>query len=493
MNSDDFRDAGHRMVDWIADYLDSVQGFPVRAQTRPGDILAALPKEAPEDGEDMKAIMADVDRLIMPGISHWQHPRFFAYFPSNTAPESILAEFLMAGLGVNAMMWETSPAASELEEAMMGWLARACGLPRSWQGVIQSTASEATLCAVLMAREKATSYTTNQSGLADCPPLTIYCAADAHSSVEKAVKIAGLGRAALRLIPPKKRGAGMDFSLLAERVVSDRQRGMRPALLVATLGNTSTGGFDDLSHLADIADAHGMMLHVDAAWAGTATVCPEYRDWLAGVERVDSYVFNPHKWMGVQFDCSAHFVKDAERLERTLGIMPEYLKRASDTEQAEGFRVKDYRNWGVPLGRRARALKLWFTLRGQGLKAIRAMVRDHVAWAKRLEALVADTPGFEIVTSSNLSLFTFRYLDGRGKKKKADAFNAELVGRINDDGFTYLTKTVVKERIVLRWQIGPRTTTWDDIEASFRRVVELAEELKAEVATRPMDDDPEQF
>jgi len=470
VNSSEFRKYGHQVVDWIADYMGDVQEFPVRSQVKPGEIRAQLPSAAPAAGEPFEAMMHDFKNIILPGITHWQHPRFFAYFPANASPPSLLAEMLMGGLGVNAMLWETSPAATELEEQMVDWMKSMMQLPTSWSGVIQDTASSATFCAVLAAREWATGWQVNETGLRDAPKLAFYTSSEAHSSLEKAVKMAGLGRAAVRLVPTGEDHA-MRPDALAEMIAEDKANGVTPAMVMATVGSTSVGAFDPLQAVGDIARANGIYFHVDAAWAGSAMICPEFRPLMAGIEMADSFVFNPHKWMGVNFDCSLHFVREKDVLIRTLTILPAYL------ETREGETVTDYRDWGIQLGRRIRALKLWFTIRSYGVSGLQNMIRQHVAWADELAETIGAEPDFEVVTKPNLSLFTFRYIPDSKSSAEHDAISDQLLQAVNDDGFTYLTRTVVHGRPVIRFQVGPLNTTEDHISAAWRRVAEIARRL----------------
>ncbi len=470
MNSEDFRKNAHEIVDWVADYLETARDYPVRAQVKPGEVLGQLPSLPPHGGEAFDGLMQDFKDIIMPGITHWQHPRFFAYFPANVTPASMLAEMLTSALGVNAMLWETSPAATELEEQMMEWLKDMLQLPKEWAGVIQDTASSATFCAVLAARERATGWQVNETGLRDAPPLAFYTSAEAHSSLEKAVKMAGLGRASIRLVPTDGDHA-MDPNALTALVEADEADGIKPAIVMATVGSTSVGACDPLPAVAEIAKAHDIYFHVDAAWAGSAMICPEYRPLLDGIEGADSFVFNPHKWMGVQFDCTAHFVKDEETLVRTLTILPAYL------ETREGSTVKDYRDWGVQLGRRNRALKLWFVIRTYGVEGTQQMFRNHVGWATELAGHIEATDGFDMVTGPNLSLLTFRYAPTGVAEEDLGALSDKLLQAVNDDGFTYLTRTLVDGAPVIRFQIGQTQTTQEDVMAAWNRVVKIARSM----------------
>ena len=383
MDLDEFRRHGHSFVDWMADYLATIERHPVRAQVRPGEIAAQLPPAPPAESEPLERIFADFERILLPGMTHWQHPSFFAYFPANSSPPSVLAEMLTATLGAQCMLWQTSPAATELETRTLDWLRQMIGLPDGFAGVIQDSASSATLCAILAARERATEWRTDEDGLGACPPLVFYASEEAHSSVEKAVRIAGLGRRGLRLIPTDD-----DFAMrpdaLAAAIREDRAGGRVPAGVVATLGTTGVGASDPLRPIGAICREHGLYLHVDAAWAGSALLLDEHRSLIEGAEHVDSFVFNPHKWLLTNFDCSAHFVRDPVALVRTLSVLPAYL------QSREAGAVIDYRDWGVPLGRRFRALKLWFVLRSYGVARLQAMLRDHIAWTAEL---ARDDPG----------------------------------------------------------------------------------------------------
>ncbi|HFD16271.1 MAG TPA: aspartate aminotransferase family protein, partial [Rhodospirillales bacterium] len=466
-----FRERAHALVEHMATYLDEIEKRPVRSRCRPGEVAAALPTTAPEEPEPFEALLADLERIVLPGLTHWQHPRFLAYFPANSSPPSVLAEMLTATYAVNAMLWQTSPAATEMETTVLDWLRRAIGLPDGFSGVIQSTASEATLCALLAARERALDWRGNEEGLAGGPPLAVYASAEAHSSVEKGVTIAGFGRRFFRRIT-----VGEDFALRPEAleaaIRTDLDAGVRPCCVVATLGTTGVGASDPLEPVGEICARHGIYLHVDAAWAGSALLLPEWRHLAAGVERADSFVFNPHKWLLTNFDCSAHFLRRPEDLIRTLSILPAYL-RGRETGS-----VIDYRDWGIPLGRRFRALKLWFVLRSYGLEGLRAMLRRHIALARELAGWIREAPDFELVTGPNLALLTFRYHpEGAGGNAALDALNERLLNAVNDDGRTYLTPGRVHDRYVLRVSIGQARTERRHVEEAWRAITEIARGL----------------
>lgn len=448
MKNEEFRSFGHRFVDWIADYFERVESFPVLSPLGPGDVRKKIPAVPPTRGEDMEGVFRDFENVIMPGMAHWQHPGWFAYFPANNSPASVLGEMLTAGLGAQCMVWKTSPAAAELEEAVLDWVAQMIGLPPGLAGVIQDTASTATLCALLSARERATDFGSNDAGLR--MPLTVYASEEAHSSVEKGVKIAGFGRKNLKRILTDERFALLPGKL-EEAISRDREAGLAPACVVATVGTTSSGGVDPLKPVGEICRKHGVWLHVDAAYAGTAALLPEKRWLLDGVEAADSFVFNPHKWMLTNFDCSAYFVKDPGALVRTFEILPEYLKTGVDAK------VKNYRDWGIPLGRRFRALKLWFVIRSYGVEGLQAMVREHIRLAGLVKEWVEADGRFELLAPVDLGLVCFRLNDGRDENG-LNAFNQELLERINATGRVFLTHTTLRGRYTIRLVVGQRTT-----------------------------------
>ena len=462
MHWDEFSDWGAKISQWAADYHKNLRDRPVRAQTAPGDVAALLEHSAPETPQSMEEIMADFERVVMPGMTHWQHPRFFAYFPANAAPPSMLAEMLVSTIAAQCMLWQTSPAATEMETVMLDWLRQAIGLPSGFSGVIQDSASSATLAAVLTMRERALNWQGNRSGLSGGPRLRIYCSAEVHTSVDRAIWVAGIGQDNLVRIPIGGIHRGMDPVALRAAIEADIAAGHLPAGVIACTGGTGTGACDDLTAVLGVAKEFNLYSHVDAAWAGAGMICPEFRALWAGIEGADSLVFNPHKWLGAQFDCSAHFLADPASLVKTLAIQPEYLK----THGRDG--VINYSEWSLPLGRRFRALKLWFLLRSYGLEALRQRLRNHVAWAEGLADQLSQHPQFEIVTAPVLSLFTFR-LAGRD-----DAAQIAFVNRINDDGRIYITQTQVDGQIAVRFQIGQFDVTQDDVQCAYQVLCELA-------------------
>ncbi len=477
MNTAEFRRHAHDFVDWMADYLDRVESYPVRSQVKPGEIAARLPLSPPEEGEPMERIFADFTSDLLPGITHWQHPNFFAYFPANSSPPSVLAEMLTATLGAQCMLWETSPAATELETRVLDWLRQMIGLPEGFAGVIQDSASSATLCALLTAREKATGWRVNEDGLGAGERLTVYGSAETHSSIEKDVKVAGLGRNNLRKIPVDESFA-MRPDALEAAIRADLAAGARPACVVATLGTTGVGAIDPLRPLAEICRRHGVWLHVDAAWAGSALVLPEHRAMLDGIEGADSFVFNPHKWLFTNFDCSAHFVRDPEALVRTLEILPEYLKTRVRRQ------VIDYRDWSVPLGRRFRALKLWFVIRSYGTRELRRMVAAHIELARELGEWIEAAADFELMAPRSLALLNFRYRPpGVDDPAALDRLNEALLERLNDSGALYLTQNRVGGVFSIRVSIGQTATRRRHVEAAWRRIQDTARLLGASGAT----------
>lgn len=464
MRNNEFEIWSQQAAKWGVDYRETLRERPVRAQTKPGDIAARIADSAPETGHDMEAIFRDFEDIIVPGMTHWQHPRFFAYFPANAAPVSVVAEYLVTAMAAQCMLWQTSPAATELETRVMEWLRQALGLPEEFTGVIQDSASSATLNAVLVMREKALGWKGNEEGLAGHEQIRIYSSSQVHTSIDRAIWVSGIGEKNLVRIPVSGPSRGMDVAALEAAIVADKEAGLLPAGIIACTGGTSVGACDSISSVADVAGRHGLYLHVDAAWAGSAMICPEYRTFWEGIERADSIVFNPHKWLGASFDCSVQFIRRPADLVRTLAIQPEYLK----THGHDG--IVNYSEWSVPLGRRFRALKLWFLLRYHGLEGLRAMIRNHVGWSEMVADRLAAEPDFEIVTRPFLSLFSFRHRsDG-----DADAHNLALVNAINDDGRIYLTQTRVDGAIAIRFQAGQFEMTEEDALKAVEVIVEIA-------------------
>ena len=463
---------GRRAADWAAGYHATLRNRPVRPKLEPGKVRDQLAASAPEQAETMEAIFEDFERIIVPGMTHWQHPRFFAYFPANAAPISVVAEYLVSSMAAQCMLWQTSPAATELETRVLDWLRQGLGLPEGFSGVIQDSASAATLAAVLTMRERALNWRGNVEGLSQAGRLRIYASAEVHTSIDRAIWIAGIGEDNLVRIPVQGPRRALDIEALEQAIELDRAEGLIPAGFIGSVGATSAGSTDDLEAALAVAKHNGLYTHVDAAWAGSAMICPEFRTYWQGIEGADSIVFNPHKWLGAQFDCSAHFVADPESLVKTLAIQPEYLR----TQGADG--VINYSEWSVPLGRRFRALKLWFLLRGHGLEGLRTMIRNHVAWAEKVAEAVAGMDEMEITSAPMLSLFTFRLCPAGMTAEELDALNLRLIEAINADGRIYLTQTRIDGTFVIRFQAGAWTMEEQDADTAIAVISEFAQHMR---------------
>lgn len=445
-----FRSEAHTLVDWIAGYLERIESLPVLSRVEPGSVRAALPAHAPEQGEPFARVIEDIDRVILPGVTHWQSPGFFGYFPANASGPGILGDMLSAGLGVQGMLWSTSPACTELEQHVLDWLVESMGLPATFRndsarggGVIQDTASSALLCALVAARERATGFATDRDGLAAWPKrLVCYASTETHSSLVKDLRIAGLGACSLRAVATDATHA-LDPAALETAIREDLATGRQPFFVCATVGTTSTHAVDPVPAIAAITQRHGLWLHVDAAHAGSAALCPELRWVVAGAELADSWSFNPHKWMGVNFDCSVLWLADRQTLVRSLSVLPEYLRNRA----TESGMVVDYRDWQIPLGRRFRALKLWFVMRHEGLGGLRAIIRDHVRLTRTLRAWVESDAEWEVAAPTPLSLLCLRHRGG-------DAVNEAIMQSVNAAGRVFLTHTKVDGRLTLRVSIG---------------------------------------
>ena len=470
MSPDDFRHYGRAVVDWIADYYETIESFPVLSQVQPGQIRASLPSEPPRHGEAFEDILKDVNNLIIPGVTHWQSPNFFAFFPANVSGPAILGELLSAGLGIQGMLWSTSPACTELETHVLDWLVDMLGLPTKFKsdaaggGVIQDSASSASLCALLAARERATDYGSNEGG--SDGRLIAYASAHTHSSIEKAVKIAGIGRQNLRLIQVDDHFA-LRPDELAKQIRQDRQDDLIPFFVCATVGTTSSNAIDPLPEIGQICREEDLWFHVDSAMSGTAALCPEYRYINDGIELADSYCFNPHKWMFTNFDCDCFYVANREILIKTLSVLPEYLRNKATDSGA----VIDYRDWHIPLGRRFRSLKLWFVIRYYGVDGLRYHIRRHIELAQNFARWIEEADRFELVAPAPLNLICFRHLRG-------DTFNRQLLDRLNQSGNLYLTHTTLNDQYVLRFCVGQTHTEERHVYQAWRQIQETATELE---------------
>jgi aromatic-L-amino-acid decarboxylase len=469
MSPDDFRRHGHEVIDWIADYYSRIESLPVLSQVKPGEIRESLPPIAPAKGEEFADLLTDVEKLILPGVTHWQSPNFFAYFPSNASGPAILGDLLSSGLGVQGMLWATSPACTELETLVLDWLVPALGLPEKFLststggGVIQDTASSATLCAVLAARERVTNFSSNNEGCRG--KLVAYTSAHAHSSIEKAVKIAGIGRDNLRLIEVDERFA-MKADALAAAIENDRKSGLTPFFVCATAGTTSSNAIDPVPEIGEVCREHNLWLHVDAAMSGTAALCPEFRYLHDGLEFADSYCFNPHKWMFTNFDCDCFYVADRKLLVQALSVLPEYLRN----QATESGAVIDYRDWQIPLGRRFRSLKLWFVLRHYGIEGLQFHIREHVRLAQEFAEWVCGDERFEIAAPAPLNLVCFRL-------KSGDEPNQKLMDALNNSGDLYLTHTKLHNKLTLRLCVGQTNTTQAHAERAWKCIQDEADRI----------------
>jgi aromatic-L-amino-acid/L-tryptophan decarboxylase len=471
MSPEEFRKHAHELVDWMTGYMENIENYPVKSPVIPGEILGKLPENPPLQPEPFSELMRDFEEIIMPGITHWQNPNFFAYFPANTSPPSILAEMLIAALGAQCMIWETSPAAAELEEKMMIWLRTMIGLPAVFEGVIQDSASTATLAAILTAREKISGFSINNEGTSGTGACRIYCSEQTHSSVEKAVKISGIGRKNLVKIPVST-DYSMDAGKLSEAIILDKKRGYIPCCVVATIGTTGTTAVDPVKAIGEICSANGIWLHVDAAMAGSALILPEFQWMLDGREFIDSFVFNPHKWLFTNFDCSAYFVRDAASLIKTFEILPEYLKTRTRGK------VNDYRDWGVPLGRRFRALKLWSVIRSYGIEGLRIKLRYHIEIAARLSGMITGEADFEILAPVTICVVCFRYRPHGYNEEKINSLNERLNHQLNDSGKLYLSHTVLDGKYTLRMVTAQTNVTLEHVEKAWSRIKETARSLQ---------------
>ena len=473
MNQKEFSKNAHEIVDWIARYLESVEEYPVKSQSRPGEIFNQLPESPPLEGEEFDKIFKDFSRIIMPGITHWQSPSFFAYFPANSSPPSLLAEMLVSALGAQCMIWETSPAAAELEEKVLNWLRDLIGLPSEFEGVIQDSASTATLAAIITAREKSTNFRINEEGFRGDENMRIYCSTEAHSSVEKGVRIAGLGRKSLVNVTVRP-DYSMDPQDPERRITDDITNGNKPFMVVAALGTTSTTALDPLREIGEICNRYGLWFHVDAALAGTALILPEFGWMIEGKEYIDSFVFNPHKWMFTNFDCTAYFVKDATSLIKTFEILPEYLKTRTRGE------VNDYRDWGIPLGRRFRALKLWFVIRSYGVDGLRELIRNHIRYASQLAEKIEQHPQFELMAPVPLNTVVFRYRGNAEEGVDLDVLNEKILHTLNDSGKLYMTHTRLNGIFCLRMVTAQTNVTLDHVMKAWDLIVETSQKIVPE-------------
>lgn len=471
MNSTEFRNAGHQLVDWMANYMDNVSTYPVKPDIKPGAIKSQLPKQAPNQSDSFDSIFSDFNKIILPGMTHWQHPQFFAYFPSGTSGPSVLAEMLASSMGAQCMIWLTSPAAEELEERMMEWVRDMLGLSTDFVGVIQDSSSSSTLVSLLTARECHSKYQINKYGFDRDRKFRIYTSAQAHSSVDKGVKIAGFGIDNLVKIDVDDAFA-LKPDVLERQIQQDLENGFAPLCVVSTIGTTSSTAIDPIGSIGKICKRYNLWHHIDASYAGAALLLPEMRWMNEGVELADSFVFNPHKWMLTNFDCSAYFVKDKNALINTFSIMPEYLKTPED------HLVNNYRDWSIPLGRRFRALKLWFVIRSYGVEGLQSIIREHIRIGQWLKGEIEKDPNFELLAPVPLNLACFRYKpEGVTDESQLNAINAKLLESLNQSGQILLTQTKLNEKYAIRFVSGNSNTTMEAVSAGWNKVKEYAKRI----------------
>jgi aromatic-L-amino-acid/L-tryptophan decarboxylase len=472
MSPEEFRRAGHRLIDWIADYRATVESRPVMAPTSPGQIKARLPASPPEKPEAFDEIIKDLDQIVLPGITTWQHPRFFGYFPSNALLSSVLGDYVSTGLGVIGLAWQSSPALTEVEEVAADWMRQMLGLSAAWSGVINDTASTSTLVALLCARERSSNYSLSRGGLqAEAQPLVVYASAQSHSSVEKAALLAGFGKHHLRIVPHEGSYAMRSESLDA-MIQADLDAGRRPCAVVATTGTTTSTALDPLAAIGKVAKARGIWMHVDAAMAGSAMILPECRWMWEGVEQADSLIVNAHKWLGAVFDCTLYFVRDPEHLVRVMSTTPSYLQSAADG------RVRNFRDWGLPLGRRFRALKLWFLIREQGVAALQARLRRDIANAQWLAGEVGKTPDWKVVAPAPLQTVCVRHEPTGLNGGALDAHTLAWAARLNESGDAYVTPAMLDGCWMVRVSVGSELTEREHV-AQLWTLMQAAAEAAA--------------
>lgn len=469
MNPEEFRKFGHQLIDWIADYRAGVGDFPVRSHVEPGDVRAQLPDAPPLQPQPFEDIFKDLEQILLPGLSHWQHPNFFGYFPSNGELSSVLGDYLSTGLGVLGLSWQSSPTLTELEELVTDWMRQMLGLSEAWNGVIQDTASTSTLVALLCARERASDYSLAQGGLQERDhPLVVYVSKHSHSSVEKAALLAGFGRANLHAISTDENYA-MKAEALEQAIRADLERGLVPCAVVGTTGTTTTTALDPIGAIAEVAHRHGLWLHVDAALAGSAMILPECRWMWEGIEGADSLVLNPHKWLGAAFDCSLYYVRDPQHLVRVMSTNPSYLQSAVDSQ------VKNLRDWGIPLGRRFRALKLWCLIREQGVEGLQSRLRRDLANAQWLAEQVQAAPQWCVLAPVPLQTVCIRHEPPGLEGEALDRHTLDWVERVNSSGSAYLTPAILDGLWMVRVSIGSLTTERQHVQALWEVLQREAE------------------
>jgi aromatic-L-amino-acid decarboxylase len=472
MNLEEFRRHGHALIDWLADYHETLASRPVQAPTRPGEGRAMLPAAPPENPETFEACIADLDTIVAPHLSHWQHPRFFGYFPANALFAGVLGDLVSTGLGTVGLSWQSSPALSEVEEVVTDWVRRMVDLSPAWVGVISDTASTSTLVAMISARERTTNYGLAKGGLqSEARPLVVYASAGSHSCVEKGALLAGFGRENVRMVPLDKT-QGMRPDALRELIEQDLAAGLRPCAIAAVVGGTATASLDPIREIGDIARPYGLWLHVDAAMAGSAMILPECRWMWDGIESADSVVINAHKWLGAPFDCSLYYVRDEQHLLRVMSTNPSFLQSSVDSQ------VRNLRDTGIPLGRRFRALKLWFLIREQGVSGLQARLRRDIANANRLAETIGATPGWKVVAPVHLQTVCIRHQPSGLAGDALDDYTRAWADAVNRSGEGYVTPAMVDGRWLVRVSIGAPTTEWSDVEAIWLAIQRHAHSIE---------------
>ena len=470
MNNKKFEKNAHIVIDWIVDYFEEIKKYPVKSLVKPREIFNKLPDKPPIEGEKFSKILNDFKKIILPGITHWQHPSFHAFFPANNSFPSILAEILTATLGAQCMMWDTSPAAAELEEKVLGWLKEKLGIPDSWSGIINDTASSGTLTSLLTAREVKSNYLTNKNGIEN-NLFTVYTSNEAHSSIEKAVKIIGIGNQKLRKVKVNN-DLSMNIDDLDSKIKQDINKGKIPLAVISTFGTTGTVAIDPISEIELIAKKYKILHHIDAAYAGSALLLSKYHKYIKNIELADSFLFNPHKWMLTNFDCSIYYIKNKKALIKTFEIYPEYLKTKSKN-------VNNYKDWGIQLGRRFRSLKLWFVIKSYGIKGIKKILKKHINLAKSLNKIIKNEKDFEITAKQNFNMINFRYKPLITKKETyLNKINKILIEKLNNSGKIYLTHTMIKRIYSIRMPIGNTLTEQKDIELSWKLIKNTARSIR---------------
>ena len=469
MKIEDFQKHSHELVDWMFSYLKEIEKYPIKPDIKPGEIYNALPEKPPMNGEAFDKIFKDFNEIIIPGITHWQSPNFHAFFPANNSYPSILAEMLISTIGAQCMMWDTSPSATELEQKVTEWIRDSIGLPSNWSGVINDTASVGTICSLLTARENHSKFKINSDGFSN-NKYKIYCSKETHSSIEKAVKIIGFGSKNLNKIDTDN-NLSIDLKKLENQIIKDIESNYIPLAIISTYGTTGTVAFDSINEIALIAKKYKIWHHIDAAYAGSALFLDEYKKDINNIKYADSFLFNPHKWMLTNFDCSLYYVKDEEKLIKTLEIHPEYLKTSSKN-------IKNYKDWSIQLGRRFRALKLWFVIRSYGINGIKKYLKNHINLAKYLKDIILNDENFELTTKQNMNMINFRLNPKKSKNNsEINKLNIRLIDKLNKTGKIYLSHTMINNIYSIRMPIGSTTVGIENIKSSWKLIKKTSQDI----------------